>query len=98
MTEIVFRHDFYARLLRGTVRCSRCARHPRWTAPFLPDRRRSAGRHRRLRLPSGAALAITDTIKGEAPDEVIHVPAPGAARPNPVPKSRPRSTGRGATG
>ncbi len=36
-----------------------------------------------LRLASGAAIAIVDTVKGEGADEVIHVPAPGSALPEP---------------
>ena len=36
-----------------------------------------------LRLSSGQAIAIVDTIKGGGPDEVIHVPAPGSALPEP---------------
>ena len=36
-----------------------------------------------LRLPSGETIAIVDTVKGEGVDEVIHVPAPGAALPEP---------------
>jgi misacylated tRNA(Ala) deacylase len=34
-----------------------------------------------LRLADGATLAIADTLKGAAPDEVIHVPAPGMSAP-----------------
>ena len=36
-----------------------------------------------LRLASGLEIAIVDTVKGAAADEVIHVPAPGAALPEP---------------
>src|SRR5260370_40482305 len=36
-----------------------------------------------LRFASGMTIAIIDTLKGEAPDEVIHVPAPGGAVPEP---------------
>jgi misacylated tRNA(Ala) deacylase len=36
-----------------------------------------------LRLPSGQAIAIVDTIRGDNPDEVIHIPAPGSALPEP---------------
>src|SRR5579885_831389 len=37
----------------------------------------------RLVLADGGVVAIADTLKGEAADEVIHVPAAGAARPAP---------------
>ena len=36
-----------------------------------------------LRLPSGKPIEIVDTIKGELPDEVIHIPAPGSTLPGP---------------
>jgi misacylated tRNA(Ala) deacylase len=36
-----------------------------------------------LRLASGGELPIVDTVKGEGPDEVVHVPAPGAQMPEP---------------
>jgi misacylated tRNA(Ala) deacylase len=36
-----------------------------------------------LCLPSGQRIVIIDTIKGELPDEVIHVPAPGSTLPEP---------------
>lgn len=34
-----------------------------------------------LRLPSGDPITIIDTVKGELPDEVVHVPAAGSAFP-----------------
>ena len=36
-----------------------------------------------LRLSTGHAITIVDTIKGGAADEVVHVPTPGAALPEP---------------
>ncbi len=36
-----------------------------------------------LRLSAGHAITIVDTIKGGAADEVVHVPTPGAALPEP---------------
>jgi misacylated tRNA(Ala) deacylase len=36
-----------------------------------------------LRLPSRQEIAVVDMIKGSAPDEVIHIPAPGSALPVP---------------
>lgn len=35
----------------------------------------------RLVVEDGATTAIVDTVKGEGPDEIVHVPAPGAASP-----------------
>ncbi|HML11261.1 MAG TPA: alanyl-tRNA editing protein [Stellaceae bacterium] len=34
-----------------------------------------------LMLPKGPTIAIVDTVKGDGPDEVIHVPAPGFVVP-----------------
>jgi misacylated tRNA(Ala) deacylase len=34
-----------------------------------------------LRLALGGTVAIVDTVKGDGPDEVVHVPAPGSALP-----------------
>src|SRR5206468_9225178 len=34
-----------------------------------------------LRLASGETVAIIDAVKGPGADEVVHVPAPGAALP-----------------
>jgi misacylated tRNA(Ala) deacylase len=36
-----------------------------------------------LRLVSGDVIAIVDTIKGDGPDEVVHIPAPGSPLPRP---------------
>ena len=50
---------------------------------FYPSGGGQPGDTGMLRLASGATIAIIDTVKGEGPDEVIHVPAPGAALPEP---------------
>jgi misacylated tRNA(Ala) deacylase len=36
-----------------------------------------------LRLADGSEVRIADTVKGTAPDEIVHVPASGAALPAP---------------
>ena len=36
-----------------------------------------------LRLATGQSIPIVDTIKGGAPDEVVHIPAPGSTLPDP---------------
>src|SRR5438874_3692742 len=83
MTELVFRDDAYARSCAARVTCAggRGIRLDRTV--FYPPGGGQPGDTGILRLASGAAIAIADTIKGEAPDEVIHVPAPGAALPQP---------------
>jgi len=83
MTELVFRDDAYARscearVTGGDARGIRLDR-----TVFYPTGGGQPGDTGTLRLASGATLAIGDTVKGEPPDEVIHVPAPGAALPEP---------------
>ena len=83
MTELVFRDDAYARscAARVTGADQRGIRLDRTV--FYPTGGGQPGDTGSLRLASGAAIAIIDTIKGDAPDEVIHVPAPGTALPEP---------------
>jgi misacylated tRNA(Ala) deacylase len=83
MTELVFRDDAYARscAARVTGADARGIRLDRTV--FYPTGGGQPGDTGTLRLASGAAIAIIDTVKGELPDEVIHVAAPGAALPAP---------------
>ena len=83
MTELLFREDGYlrscaARVIGADGRGIRLDR-----TVFYPAGGGQPGDRGVLRLASGEAIAITDTLKGDAPDEVIHVPAPGAAAPQP---------------
>jgi misacylated tRNA(Ala) deacylase len=83
MTELVFRDDAYARscvarVVGGDERGIRLER-----TVFYPAGGGQPGDIGVLRLPSGEALAIVDTVKGAAADEVIHVPAPGSPLPAP---------------
>ena len=77
MTELVFRDDAYARscAARVTGVDERGIRLDRTV--FYPTGGGQPGDTGTLRLASGAAIAIVDTVKGEAPNEVIHVPTPG---------------------
>src|SRR5216684_8068141 len=81
MTELVFRDDAYARscAARVTGADARGIRLDRTV--FYPTGGGQPGDNGTLRLKSGAAIAIVDTVKGELPDEVIHVPAPGTELP-----------------
>src|ERR1700674_4206268 len=83
MTELVFRDDAYARSCAARVigADARGIRLDRTV--FYPTGGGQPGDTGTLRLASGAAIAIVDTVKGEAPDEVIHVAAPGAVLPEP---------------
>ncbi len=83
MTELLFRDDGYlthcaARVTGADRRGIRLDR-----TVFYPAGGGQPGDSGVLRLASGEAIAIADTVKGEAADEVIHVPAPGAAMPRP---------------
>ena len=78
MTELLFRDDGYPRSCAARVTAGRCARHPARPHRVLPDGRRAAGRHRRVAAGLGRAIAIVDTVKGEAAGRGD--PCPGARR------------------
>lgn len=81
MTELLFRDDGYLRSCTARVAAAdgRGIRLDRTV--FYPAGGGQPGDSGVLRLPSGATIAIVDTVKGELPDEVIHIPAAGAALP-----------------
>jgi misacylated tRNA(Ala) deacylase len=83
MSELVFRDDAYARSCPARVVAidARGIRLDRTV--FYPTGGGQPGDTGVLRLTSGATIAIIDTIKGDGPDEVIHVPAPEAVLPEP---------------
>jgi misacylated tRNA(Ala) deacylase len=78
MTELLFRDDGYLR--RCTARVvgvdERGIRLDRTV--FYPTGGGQPGDTGELRTGSGETVAVVDTVKGGAPDEVIHVPAAGA--------------------
>ena len=83
MTEMLFRDDAYlrscsARIMAADERGIRLDR-----TVFYPTGGGQPGDIGTLRLASGEAIAIVDTIKGDTADEVIHVPAPGTPLPAP---------------
>ena len=83
MTELLFRDDAYlrsctARVITTDERGIRLDR-----TVFYPAGGGQPGDTGTLRLASGEAIAIVDTVKGEGTDEVIHVAAPGSAMPPP---------------
>jgi misacylated tRNA(Ala) deacylase len=83
MTELLFRDDGYLRACaaRVTAADARGIRLDRTV--FYPTGGGQPGDTGHLRLASGETIAIVDTVKGEGPDEVIHVPAPGTKLPAP---------------
>jgi misacylated tRNA(Ala) deacylase len=83
MTELLFRDDGYLRSCNARVTAAdgRGIRLDRTV--FYPMGGGQPGDTGVLRLAPGPAIAIIDTIKGTLPDEVIHVPAPGAVLPEP---------------
>lgn len=83
MTELLFREDAYlqrctARVVAADDRGIRLDR-----TVFYPMGGGQPGDTGVLRLASGEEIAIVDTVKGEGTDEVVHVPAAGAALPSP---------------
>src|SRR5713101_8307267 len=83
MTELVFRDDAYARSCPARVTLADQPGIRLDRTVFYPTGGGQPGDTGMLRLASGVAIAIVDTVKGETPDEVIHVPAPGSALPEP---------------
>jgi misacylated tRNA(Ala) deacylase len=83
MTELLFRDNGYLRSCDARVtgvdehgiRLDRTV--------FYPTGGGQPGDTGVLRLASGRSIAIVDTLKGAQPDEVIHVPGPGAILPEP---------------
>ena len=81
--QLVFRDDAYAQSCAATVTAVD-ERGIRLDATvFYPTGGGQPGDTGILRLADGREIAIVDSLKGAAPDEVIHVPAPGAALPEP---------------
>ena len=76
--ELIFRDDAYARSCEATV----TAVHERGIeldrTVFYPLGGGQTGDNGRLALARGGAIAIVDTLKGDGPESVVHVPAEGA--------------------
>jgi misacylated tRNA(Ala) deacylase len=79
--QLVFREDAYAKSCHAMVTAvdERGIRLDRTV--FYPLGGGQLGDTGLLRLADGSTIAIADTQKGPAVDEVIHVPAPGSAAP-----------------
>jgi len=83
MTELLFRDDAYVRSCSARVTAvdERGIRLDRTV--FYPTGGGQPGDSGVLRWADGTTTAVADTVKGDGADEVIHVPAPGAALPAP---------------
>jgi misacylated tRNA(Ala) deacylase len=83
MTALLFRDDAYLRKCEARVLAidERGIRLDRTV--FYPQGGGQPGDSGALRLADGTSLAIADARKGESLDEVLHIPAPGAALPSP---------------
>jgi misacylated tRNA(Ala) deacylase len=79
--QLVFRDDAYAKSCPAVVTSAdeRGLRLDRTV--FYPLGGGQLGDTGLLRLVDGSTIAVADTVKGAAPDEVVHVLAPGAAAP-----------------
>jgi misacylated tRNA(Ala) deacylase len=77
MTDEIFREDAYAREAEASV----VARDARGIVLdrtiFYPRGGGQAGDSGAIALAGGSSIAIADTVKGEAPGEILHVPAAG---------------------
>jgi misacylated tRNA(Ala) deacylase len=83
MTELLFRDDAYLRSCSARVIGADAGGIRLDRSVFYPIGGGQPGDTGVLRLASGQAIAIVDTVKGALPDEVIHIPAPGSALPDP---------------
>jgi misacylated tRNA(Ala) deacylase len=83
MTELLFRDDAYARSCAARVVAAdeRGIRLDRTV--FYPTGGGQPGDTGQLRLASGETIAIVDTVKGDEPDAVLHIPSPGSRLPSP---------------
>lgn len=79
--QLVFRDDAYAKSCEAVVTSAdeRGLRLDRTV--FYPLGGGQLGDTGQLRLADGSIVAIADTVKGAAPDEVVHVLAPGMSAP-----------------
>jgi misacylated tRNA(Ala) deacylase len=82
-TELLFRQDAYLRTATARVLAVSERGIELDRTVFYPLGGGQAGDTGRLLRAPGDALAITDTRKGETPDRVLHLPAPGGPLPQP---------------
>ena len=77
MTHEIFRDDPYAREAGASVELRDARGIVVDRTVFYPRGGGQAGDAGVIVTAGGAEIAIADTVKGEAPGEIVHVPAPG---------------------
>jgi misacylated tRNA(Ala) deacylase len=82
-TELLFREDAYLRTATARVLAASERGIELDRTVFYPLGGGQAGDTGKLLRAAGDALTIADTRKGETPDRVLHLPAPGAPLPQP---------------
>jgi misacylated tRNA(Ala) deacylase len=83
MTEELFREDAYLKSCAATVTGADEAGIRLDRTVFYPTGGGQPGDTGVLRRADGTVIRIVDTRKGERPDEVLHIPAPGEPLPAP---------------
>ena len=82
-TDLLFRDDAYRRTANARVVAVSERGIELDRTVFYPQGGGQAGDSGKLLRAPGDAVAIIDTRKGETPDRVLHVPAPGSAALHP---------------
>ena len=77
MTVEMFREDAYRREAQAAVASADAAGIRLDRTVFYPRGGGQAGDAGTLEAPGGATIAIADTVKGQVPGDIVHVPAPG---------------------
>ena len=81
--EAIFRHDAYASRCRATVAAVDGPRIRLDRTVFYPTGGGQPGDTGSLQPATGAAIPILDAVKGEGPDDVLHIAAGDAPLPPP---------------
>ncbi|HWA43512.1 MAG TPA: alanyl-tRNA editing protein [Hypericibacter adhaerens] len=81
MTQLLFRDDAYTQRCTAKVLAADANGIVLDRTVFYPMGGGQPGDTGRLRLADGREIAILDTVKGAAPDEVLHKPAPDSPLP-----------------
>ena len=82
-TEFLFREDAYLRSASARVLAADAQGIELDRTVFYPLGGGQAGDTGALLRANGERIAIADTRKGPSPDRILHLPAPGAALPEP---------------